>query len=138
MKQKEQALIHNFKEWEFGKRALWAAKDKAEKLSVLRIAQLRKRPKDQPVNDPNRNANPVESAAACSRGIQSEGRPITSAGFKRFVGLLPKDKGSKRKGLDTVKEDSQKMMADKYGESRPSCCVPVLDEASWSKMLWHN
>ena len=40
-KQKEQDPINNFKEWELGKRALWAAKAKTEKLSVLAIAQLR-------------------------------------------------------------------------------------------------
>ena len=37
-KQKEQDPINNFMEWELGKRAIRAAKDRAEKPSVLAIA----------------------------------------------------------------------------------------------------
>ena len=62
-KQKDQDPINNFKEWDLGKRALWAANDKAVKLSVLAFAQFTKRPKGQPVNDPNRNNKCMKSAS---------------------------------------------------------------------------
>ena len=56
-KQEVQHPINNFKEWELGTLAFGAAKDKAETLGVLTIAQFTKSPKGEPVNDCDRTSS---------------------------------------------------------------------------------